>query len=83
MLEFNEDNGAYEWWTTAHPEQFVIDAEHTLAPGTLVLHRATCREVSGVPPTGTWIGDRVKICGTRRELEQRYPGARACDRCLR
>lgn len=84
MLEFNEDNGSYEWWITAHPEQFVIDAEHTLPLDGMVLHRATCRQISGAPPAGTrWIGDRVKICGTRRELEQRYPTARPCGRCLR
>ncbi|MCP2094312.1 hypothetical protein LV78_002281 [Actinosynnema pretiosum] len=84
MLEFNEDNGAYEWWIAANPEQFVINAERTLNPAAMILHRANCRSISGTPTNGTtWVGDYVKICGTRRELLTRYPTARLCSLCLR
>ncbi|GGP50765.1 hypothetical protein [Saccharothrix coeruleofusca] len=84
MLEFNEDNGSYEWWIAANPDQHVIDAERSLNPSAMVLHRANCRTISGTPPRGTtWIGEQVKICGTRRELEGRYPTARPCAVCLR
>jgi hypothetical protein len=82
MLEFNEDNGSYEWWITANPEQFVINAERALNPATMVLHRARCRTIRGVPPNGaTWVGEYVKICGTRRELVARYPSAHPCGHC--
>jgi hypothetical protein len=83
MLEFNEDNGGYEWWITANPGQYVINAERSLNPRTMVLHRARCRTISGTPANGgTWIGSYVKICGTRRELESHYPTARPCGTCL-
>lgn len=84
MLEFNEDNGAYESWIAASPSQFVINAERSLNQNTMVLHRANCRTINGTPPRGsTWVGVYVKICGTRRELEARYPDAHPCGICLR
>ncbi|ACU39306.1 hypothetical protein KCV87_28015 [Actinosynnema pretiosum subsp. pretiosum] len=84
MLEFNEDNGSYEWWIAANPDQFVINAEHSLNPATMILHRANCRSMSSTPTNGkTWVDEYVKICGTRRELLTRYPTARPCHLCLR
>ncbi|MGM1058277.1 hypothetical protein [Saccharothrix sp. Mg75] len=79
MLEFNEDNGAYEWWVSANPGQFVIDAERSLEPGTMVLHRAGCRSIGAV----TGLGEHIRICGTRRELEARYTSVRPCGDCVR
>ncbi|MEU5692992.1 hypothetical protein [Actinosynnema sp. NPDC020468] len=84
MLEFTEDNGAYEWWIAANPNQFVINAESSLRLDSMVLHKATCRTINGTPANGgAWIGAYVKICGTRRELEARYPTAKPCGLCLR
>ncbi|MDQ2584928.1 hypothetical protein [Saccharothrix yanglingensis] len=78
MLEFNEDNGAYEWWVAANPGQFVINAEPTLAPASMVLHRVSCRGIGAVPG----LGGHIRICGTRRELEARYSLVRRCGSCL-
>jgi len=84
MLEFSEDNGGYEQWIALSPNQFVINAERSLNPDTMVLHRAVCHTINGTPARGTtWIGSYVKICGTRRELEARYATARPCGVCLR
>ncbi|WJK36537.1 hypothetical protein [Solwaraspora sp. WMMA2065] len=37
----------------------------------LVLHRSTCRTITGAPAGGSrWTSDYSKICGQRRDLEQ-------------
>ncbi|GAA3856733.1 hypothetical protein GCM10022243_22420 [Saccharothrix violaceirubra] len=75
MLEFGEDNDVgYDWWVAANPNQFVIDAEPSFDITTMVLHRVVCR--TGIAR------DHVRICGTRRELETRYPRVRACADCM-
>jgi len=71
VVEFKDDDGGYESWVSAHPDLFVLNTARTPAPNYLMLHRATCRTISGVPARGSrWTGDYIKYCGARHELEE-------------
>ncbi|KOX27556.1 hypothetical protein ADK67_14265 [Saccharothrix sp. NRRL B-16348] len=83
MKRFTEDSGAYEHWLADNQDQYVINAERSLNPNNLMLHRASCRTINGTPTRGTtWVGSYVKLVGTRAELETEHPTARACLWCL-
>lgn len=83
MQRFTEDSGAYEHWLTGNQDQYVINAERSLNPDNLVLHRASCGTVNGTPARGaTWVGSYVKVVGTRAELQTEHPTARPCRTCL-
>ncbi|XVS61283.1 hypothetical protein ACQPYE_23595 [Actinosynnema sp. CA-299493] len=83
MQRFTEDSGAYEHWLADNQDQYVVNAERSLNPANLMLHRASCHTISGTPTRGTtWVGSYVKLVGTRVELETEYPTARACRWCL-
>ncbi|MFD1152272.1 hypothetical protein [Saccharothrix hoggarensis] len=83
MRRFTEDNGAYERWLADNQDQYVVNAERSLNPNNLFLHRASCATINGTPSRGVrWIGSYVKFGGTRAELETEHPTARACGRCL-
>ncbi len=65
-----------------------VNAARNPTPAYLVLHRTSCRSISGTLARGLrWTGDYVKICGRRHELEKfarRNVGgeARACGLCF-
>jgi predicted nuclease with RNAse H fold len=82
-LKFQDDDAGYVAWQAANPGLYVINAERSLNPYNLVLHRATCRTISGVPTRGgPWTGAYVKICGSRTALDYFAQGnARACGTC--
>jgi hypothetical protein len=83
MQEFMEDSGAYEHWLADNQDQYVINAERSLNPNNLVLHRASCRTINGAPARGTtWVGSYVKLVGARHDLETAHPSARPCRLCL-
>ncbi|PSL55980.1 hypothetical protein B0I31_104271 [Saccharothrix carnea] len=83
MQRFTEDSGAYEHWLALNQDQYVINAERSLNPDNLMLHRASCHTINGTPARGTtWVGSYVKVVGTRTELEHEHPTARACRHCL-
>ncbi|MGW4116465.1 hypothetical protein ACWEFJ_36795 [Actinosynnema sp. NPDC004786] len=83
MQRFMEDSGAYEHWLALNQDQYVINAERSLNPANLVLHRASCRTINGTPTRGaTWVGSYVKLVGGRAELEAEHPTARPCRLCL-
>jgi hypothetical protein len=67
---FCDNDTGYEEWLAANPDQFVLNTERNPTPKYLVLHRATCRTISGTPSRGTrWTDQYIKFCGTRQELE--------------
>lgn len=60
---FRDDDEGYLAWVAAHPRGFVLNAERSPRPGYLILHRATCRTISGRPSRGgPWTGPYIKIC---------------------
>jgi hypothetical protein len=89
VRRYADDDTGYLRWLAEHPDGFVINAARVASTAYLMLHRASCRTVAGVPTHGSrWTGDYIKFCGDRAELE-RYAleslggAARACGVCLR
>ena len=60
---FRDDDGGYLAWLAAHPAGFVLNVARSPRPNYLILHRATCRTISGRPTRGgPWTGPYIKVC---------------------
>ncbi len=87
MQTFVDDDAGYLGWIARNPDGFVLNTERKPTRAYLVLHRATCHTISGVPARGDrWTDYYHKICGNRSELEQwarrEVQGEpRLCPRC--
>jgi len=63
VLVFEDDDAGYLDWISSHPGGFVVNANRPPTAGYVVLHRATCRTVSGDPTNGrAWTADYLKAC---------------------
>ena|SRR5579885_414303 len=64
VVTFVDDDPGYHRWITSNPAGFVLNTSRTPSTRYLVLHRATCQTVTGVPARGaTWTGgDYAKVC---------------------
>ena len=72
-LVIKDDNRAYLGWPANHPTGFVVNAERNPRPEYLILHRATCGTITGVPARGSrWTtGGFLKACSEdRADLER-------------
>ena len=57
MEKFIDDDDGYKYWVRANRDGFVVNCERSLNPNNLVLHRASCRSITGTPTRGeTWTG---------------------------
>ncbi|MFD5827306.1 hypothetical protein [Lentzea sp. NPDC060358] len=89
MQRFSNDDAGYQRWLAAHPDLYVLNTERTPRPSYLVLHRATCRTITGTPARGRqWTAEYLKVCGSRAELEtfalnEVGGAAQACGLCAR
>jgi hypothetical protein len=60
---FRDDEVGYLGWLSAHPAGFVLNVARSPRPNYLILHRATCRTISGRPTRGgPWTGPYIKVC---------------------
>ena len=60
---FRDDEAGYLGWLASHPAGFVLNAARKPRPNYLILHRATCRTISGRPTRGgPWTGPYIKVC---------------------
>lgn len=57
VVSFVSDESGYLTWIAAHPRGFVVNSERRPKPNYLVLHRATCRTISGRPARGRTFTD--------------------------
>jgi hypothetical protein len=71
MQQFIDDESGYLGWIAGHPSGFVVNALREPRPEYLILHRATCGTISGMPARGNyWTKDFGKTCSLNRaELE--------------
>jgi hypothetical protein len=70
VKHFVDDDAAYLGWVADHPSDYVINTGRNPSAAYLMLHRASCHTITGVPARGsTFTGDYSKICGGRGELE--------------
>lgn len=87
MQRFVDDDRGYLDWLDHHPDGFVINTGRTPSAAYLMLHRASCRTITGRPAKGAaFTGEYAKVCGERNELEEfaRHLGGypRPCGLCL-
>jgi hypothetical protein len=87
VRHFVDDDAGYQHWLANEPDGFVINTYRAPSSACLVLHRATCKTISGPARGFTFMGEYSKVCGTREELERFADGiggaARPCRICLR
>jgi hypothetical protein len=70
VRRFIDDDFGYLRWLAEHPDGFLINAARTTSSAELVLHRASCRTINGVPARGSrWTGPYIKFCGEQAEVE--------------
>lgn len=87
---FRDDDAGYLAWLARHPEGYVLNAARSPRPNNLVLHRASCRTINGVPTRGgPWTGPYIKICADDPLRIAAWAGAtvgaapRPCGSCHR
>jgi hypothetical protein len=60
---FKDNDAGYLAWVAAHPAGFVLNVARSPRPDYLILHRATCRTITGRPTRGgPWTGPYIKVC---------------------
>ena len=52
MHTFMDDDAGYLGWISEHPEGYVLNLERSFNPTDLMLHRAECRTIRGIPAHG-------------------------------
>ena len=58
----NDDSG-YLQWLNSNPKGFVVNSNQPPRPNYLMIHRATCRSITGKPSNGEWwTKNYTKIC---------------------
>jgi hypothetical protein len=63
VRSFLNDDPGYLAWTADHGAGFVVNADRTLSPNSLTLHRATCVSLVGAVAAGkTRTGSHRKVC---------------------
>lgn len=69
---FVDDDLGYETWLRAHPAGYVVNCDRNPRASYLMLHRASCHTIAGMPARGaSWTAaDDMKVAGdTMAELE--------------
>lgn len=60
---FRDDDAGYLAWLAEHPDGFVLNVARPPRANYLILHRASCRTISGRPARGgPWTGPYIKVC---------------------
>ena len=63
MTTFIDDDRGYLSWIRQNPLGFVLNTNRTPTPEYLILHKATCPSISGLPSKGEfWTKDLIKQC---------------------
>jgi hypothetical protein len=89
VRSFSEDDAGYLAWAAGHPAGFVVNADRTLSPRSLTLHRASCPTIGRPPSAGrSRTTNHRKVCASDLDALVRWcrddigadPGA--CSHCL-
>jgi hypothetical protein len=89
VRSFLEDDAGYLAWAAEHPLGFVVNADRTLSPRSLTLHRASCASIGRPPAAGqSRTTNHRKVCAVDRDALVSWcredigadPGS--CSHCL-
>jgi hypothetical protein len=65
IRSFLDDDPGYLAWVTGHGDGFVVNADRTLSPNSLTLHRAACSSIGGpARPGRTRTANYRKVCSS-------------------
>jgi hypothetical protein len=65
IQSFLDDDPGYLAWAAEHDDGFVVNADRTLSPNSLMLHRATCSCIGGPAGSGrTRTSNYRKVCSS-------------------
>ena len=65
MNSFIDDDNGYAEWSKSNPSGYVLNCDREPKAAYLMLHRASCRTVTGVPTRGSsWTKDYAKVCSS-------------------
>ena len=85
---FQDDDEGYLRWVAQFRHGYVVNAERSLRPINLVLHRSSCHTINGTPALGVaWTRGYIKICamskGDLRDWAKQVAGGElhACGFC--
>jgi len=68
MITYSNEDECYLSWIASNPEGYVVNIERSLNPNDVMLHKADCYTIKGVPARGdSWTNEYIKICSTSRE----------------
>jgi hypothetical protein len=69
---FRDQDDSYLTWVADHPQGYVLNCDLEPSAAYLVLHRASCRTVSGTPANGSsWTSTSSKACAmTKVDLDK-------------
>lgn len=69
--QFKDDDKGYLNWIKNHSVGYVVNCNRKPNPSYLILHRADCNTICGIPAKGKfWTKDYIKICSLNpNELE--------------
>jgi hypothetical protein len=88
VVEFRDDDEGYRAWLAEHPGGFVLNCHRKPTANHLVIHRATCRSLSGAQVQGRHSTDEyIKVCAETVRNIDRWTNAcvgspgRTCDHC--
>ena len=74
---FKDDDGAYVRWLEEHPRGYVLNCQRSPRATYLVLHRAACGTITGVPARGgRWTDQFIKVCSESAEPIRDWTRAR-------
>ena len=87
---FRDDDAGYLAWLATHTAGFVLNVARSPRPSYVILHRATCRTISGRPTRGgPWTGPYIKVCSDDKLQIAAWTGKEVgaaptrCGICLR
>jgi len=71
VMVFDHDEDGYRRWLATNPNDFVLNCGRPALASYIVLHRARCGTINGVPARGdTWTIAYRKVCSpARAELD--------------
>ncbi len=62
LVAFVDDDRGYLAWLAANPGGYVVNTTRSPRPDYLMLHRASCRHISGADER-RWTFNYAKVCG--------------------
>ncbi|HUZ18952.1 MAG TPA: hypothetical protein VMU75_00055 [Acidimicrobiales bacterium] len=82
LVAFVDDDAGYLAWVARNPGGFVVNTTRSPHRDYLMLHRASCRHISGARRS-RWTHQYVKVCGPSAALLERWAATELAGEAVR